>query len=321
MKDKDINIFDYDKIVFVDASGDDGFSFHETSGNGSSFTFVVSCLAIDPNDFEYDCNILEQIKTALHLPIDAELKSTTLKRHRFSSDAYSHLQNVKGDVFSFIVFKKAIQKSNDENLRALCDTSTKQLSGLTHSFPLYALTKTHIIREGQKVLVVIDHMKKSETESISKNYHLFGIDSLINSRIIYRDSKSKQFPLIQLADAIAGSVRAYFEKNLITTPIQRFCQLCGRDKDGCSKGMALKAWRNLSFTNNERIIMSLHRNRVAHDRIMVTSITTLPLNFYKRYLYLDCFFSGKYKKKKLNLSSQVFQRLYTLPRIRNVQFL
>ena len=297
MKDKDIDIFNYDKIVFVDASGDDGFSFHETSGNGSSFTFVVSCLAIDPIDFQYNCNLLNKMKTALHLPVESELKSTTLKRHRFSFDAYSILQNVKGDIFSFVAFKKAIQKSHKKNLQELCDTSTKQLSGLTHSFPLYALTKTQIIYEGQNVLVVIDHMKKTETESVSKNYHLFGIDNLIHSDIIYRDSKSKKFPLIQLADAIAGSVRAYFEKKLETTSIQRFCQLCGRSKDVCDKGMALKAWRSLAFTDSERIIMNLHKNRHVHNCIMVISITTLPLNFYRRYLYLDCYFSGKHKKR------------------------
>ena len=120
MKDKDINIFDYDKLVFVDASGDDGFSFREKSGDGSSFTFVVSCLVIEPCDFEYNCNILNQMKDTLNIPRERELKSTTLKRHRFSQNVYEKLANIKGDVFSFVAFKKALQKSNSSSDRSLC---------------------------------------------------------------------------------------------------------------------------------------------------------------------------------------------------------
>lgn len=298
MKDKEIDIMSYDKIVFVDASGDDGFSFRETSGDGSSYSFVVSFLAIDPKDFDYNCNILNAMKDALHLSHDKELKSTTLKRHRFARDAYKELAKLKGNVFSFVAFKKAIYESHDEELKeTFCDTSFKMLSGFTHTFPIYALTKTGIIDEGQKVLIVIDHMKQAETEVIAKCHKKFDIPSLIESDIIYRDSKSEKFPLIQLADALAGSVRNYFESTLSPSSLQKYCNSCERQKGMCTRGPALKAWKQLHFSETEKITLSLHKNKYIKNEIMLIAITTLPFKFYKRYLYIDCFFGDTHKKR------------------------
>lgn len=297
MKDKDIDIYSYDKIVFVDASGDDGFSFGETSGDGSSFTFVVSCLVVNPEDFNYNCDILNKMKDALHISHEKELKSTTLKRHRFSQDAYAELAKIKGDVFSFIAFKKALQKSKDPSEQELCDTSTKELSGLIHSFPIFALTRTGILPENARVLTVIDHLKKSEVESIAKSFKKFDIPDLIDCETIYRDSKSEKFPLIQLADAICGTIRNYFEKTLNSIPIQKYCQICNRQKAMCARGPALKAWKSINFNNSERIVLSLHKNRLAGNDIMIVSITTLPFSFYFRYRYIDCYFGDECKKR------------------------
>jgi len=297
MKDKEINIYDYEKIVFVDASGDDGFSFRDTSGDGSSFSFVVSCFVINPEDFEYNCQVLKSMKDALHLPHTSELKSTTLRRHRFSKDAYKQLAHAKGNAFSIIAYKKVLQQSPDPIHKPLCDTSTKQLSGLVHAFPIFALTKTKILSEGSRVLVVIDHMKQTETESIEKVSHQLGINTLLNCDTIYRDSKSEKFPLIQLADVICGSVRNYFEKPVSEIPLQRFCQICKNKKAICTKGPALKAWNQNHFTDAEKTVLSLHRDTRIHNNIMVVSITTLPLHCYEKYLYIDCAFNGKHKKR------------------------
>jgi len=299
MKDKDIDIFSYEKIVFVDASGDDGFSFRATSGDGSSFTFVVSCLVIDPEDFAYNCDILNRMKDALHLAHESELKSTTLRRHRFARDAYRVLSNIKGDVFSLVAFKKALQNSHDANDRELCDPTTKELSGLVHSFPIYALTQTKILPEGARVLIVVDHLKQTEAEAIENTYDNLGIRDLINSDVIYRDSKSEKFPLIQLADALCGSVRNYFEKTLPQLSIQKFCRICYNGPQSiCKRGPALKAWKEVHFTEQETITLNLHRNRFMFQDVMLASITTLPINHYLNYRYIDCHFGGGHKKRR-----------------------
>ena len=299
MKDKDIDIFDYEKILFVDASGDDGFSFRETSGNGSSFTFVVSCLAIEPEDFDHNCNVLNQMKDALHLPRTSELKSTTLRRHRFSRDAYKVLENVKGDVFSLVTFKKELQNSTNPYERELCDSSSKILSGLVHSFPTYALTETKLLQEGARVLIVIDHLKQAEAEAIENTYNILKIYERINCDIIYRDSKSEKFPLIQLADALCGSVRNYFEKTLSPLDIQQYCKACDLlPRPTCTKGPALKAWQKIGFTDQERITLQLHKNRILHHDIMLASINTLPFLLYKRYGYINCYFGDGHKRRR-----------------------
>lgn len=298
MKDNDIDIYDYEKILFVDASGDDGFLFRETSGNGSTFTFVVSCLVINPNDFEHNCNVLNQMKDALHLPRTSELKSTTLRRHRFANDAYKALSNIRGDVFSLVAFKKELQNSADPLDNEPCDTSTKELSGLVHSFPIYALTKTKILPEGARVLIVIDHLKQTEAEAIENSYDNLRIHELIDCDTIYRDSKSEKFPLIQLADALCGSVRNYFEKTLTPLDIQLYCKGCElTSRPLCTKGPALKAWQKIKFTEPERVVLELHRNRILYNDIMVASISTLPLALYRRYEYLNCYFGRGNKKR------------------------
>ena len=299
MKDKDINIFDYEKILFVDASGDDGFSFRETSGNGSSFTFVVSCLAIDPEDFEHNCNVLNKMKDALHLPRTSELKSTTLRRHRFAHDAYNILNGIKGDVFSLVAFKKELKNSPNANDQNLYNSPNKELSGLVHSFPVYALTETSILPKDARVLIVIDHLKQAEAEAIENTYAVLGIRERINCDVIYRDSKSEKFPLIQLADALCGSVRNYFEKTLSPLDIQLYCKACDQlPRPVCNRGAALKAWQKIRFTDQERIILELHRNRFYNHNIMVVSISTIPLAFYKRYGYINCYFGDGHRKRR-----------------------
>ena len=299
MKDKDINIYDYEKILFVDASGDDGFSFRETSGDGSTFTFVVSCLAIDPNDFDHNCNVLNKMKDALNLPRTSELKSTTLRRHRFARDAYIILNDIKGYVYSLVAFKKELQNSTDPLYQGLCDTSSKVLSGLVHSFPTYALSKTQILPEGARVLVVIGHLKQTEADAIKAAYDSLGISEIINCDIIYRDSKSEKFPLIQLADALCGSIRNYFEKTLTPLDIQLYCKGCSLVSHPlCTKGPALKAWKAIRFTDQERIVLELHKNPILHQDIMLASINTLPLVLYRRYGYINCYLRTGTKKRR-----------------------
>lgn len=297
MKDKEIDIYNYDKIVFVDASGDDGFCFGKTSSEGSSFLFVVSCVVIDPCDFEYNCNVLNSMKTALNLSSDKELKSTTLKRHRFALAAYNELENLKGDVFSFVAFKKSLANSKETDFSCYCDPTTKVLSGFTHTFPIRALTETKIIKNNQKVLIVIDRLKKTEEEAIDICYNILGITSRINSTVIYRDSNSKKFPLIQLADAIAGAVRVYFESNMSSNFLQKSCFTCNHSQKDCVHKSARKARKQLHFSNPEKIIFNLHRNRFYYNRIMLFSITTLPMPFYQRYMYIDCIFNDINKKR------------------------
>lgn len=296
MKNKDIDIYEYNKIIFVDASGDDGFSFKENSGDGSSYTYVVSCLVISPNEFEHNCTVLQSMKKALNLSYETELKSTTLRRHRFSDNAYSELSKIQGDVFSFVVFKKDLaQKAINEDIREIVET--KEISGLSHVAPLFALSKTKLIEDDAKVLIVIDHMKKTEQAAIDRWLKIFNIENKFSRTLIYRDSKSKEFPLIQLSDAIAGTVRNYFESTLNEKTLRRYCEKCRIINNLCKTGIPAKARKNYHFSNRYKIVLSLHKNRLVNNRIMVVSITTFPLHYYHRYSYIDCILTRLNKKR------------------------
>ncbi|MCM1273629.1 MAG: DUF3800 domain-containing protein [Clostridium sp.] len=298
MKDKDIDITTYDKIIFVDASGDDGLTFKENSCDGSSFCYVVSCLVIDPSDFDYNQQVLCNMKTALNLPITTELKSTTLKRHRFANNAYFELSKIHGEVFSFVVFKKKLYENDMEYANALCNT--KHLSGFTHAFPLFALRKTKIVKSNDKALIVIDNMKKAETAAVADCYKTLQISyEKYNNQIIYRDSKSENFPLIQLADVIAGTIRNYFEGTLYKQSLQNYCIACRRKKAMCIQGPAYKAWKQLNFHEKDKITLSLHKNANMHNLILPVAITTLPYFMFRKYEYINCYL-GDLRHKKRN---------------------
>lgn len=300
MKNKDIDIYDYNKIIFVDASGDDGFSFNENSGDGSSYTYVVSCLVITPEEFEHNCSVLQNTKNALNLSYETELKSTTLRRHRFANDAFNELSKIQGDVFSFVVFKKDLaKKAMNDDIKEILET--KDISGLSHVAPLFALSHTKLIDNDAKVLIVIDHMKKTEQEAIDRWLETFKIENKFNCTLIYRDSKSKKFPLIQLADAIAGTVRNYFESTFNDSKTLRFyCEKCRISNNLCKSGTPAKIRKKYHFLDKYKIILSLHKNRLVNNLIMVVSITTLPLNYHYRYSYIDCILSQINRNRKRN---------------------
>lgn len=297
LKNNDIDIHNYNKIIFVDASGDDGFSFKENSNDGSSYSYVVSCLMINPEEFEHNCSVLQKTKRALNLSYETELKSTTLRRHRFSNDAYNELSKIQGDIFSFIVFKKDLAKrAINEDIKKVIET--KDISGLSHVAPIFALSHTKLIDNDAKVLIVIDHMKKTEQDAVDRWLETFKIENKFDCTLIYRDSKSKEFPLIQLADAIAGTVRNYFESTFNDKKILRlYCEKCKITNNLCKSGTPAKERKKYHFLEKYKIILSLHKNRLVNNLIMAASITTLPLHYHYRYSYIDCILSQMNKKR------------------------
>ena len=287
-KIRDIDIFNYDKLIFIDASGDDGFVFDRKDGNNSSSTFLVSAFITTPDEFEHNRFILNAMKEELHLSNDKELKSTTLKRHRFADKAYSHISNLRGSVFSIVAFKKEMMKREDTFHQHLVENSQKQLSGLIHSFPYYAFHKNNMISDGEKVLLVIDHMKATEEVSITNRLENYYSDITGEYELIFADSNSQKFPLIQIADVICGTMRDYFEKESDSSYFKAFCPNCYVTNKICYKTPSgIKRLKNVKFPSRLYRVLKLH-NDTENNFTNLIHITTVPLQLHEKYFYIDC---------------------------------
>lgn len=286
MKESEIQFENYDYVVFVDASGDDGFKFRATSGEGSSYTFVSSCFVVKPEDIQHNTKILQDMKKVLHLPENAELKSTTLKRHRLSDRAYALLDDLIGQCFSMIAFKKDLLKNT--KYAALCDVQSKRLSGLTQAFPYYAIHQFEYFSPNDRILIVMDFMKKSEMTIVEEHLKNYGIDPAVSSNydLIFRDSKAEKYSLIQIADVMAGVIREYFETKLIKTALQFHCKIC-KHRQQCSSSKVRKLLASEKIDKKYITPILMHRSPKV-KAIMFAGIITFPFLNYQYFGYIDC---------------------------------
>lgn len=291
MKESEIQFENYDYIMFVDASGDDGFQFRDNPGDGSSSTFVASCFVVRPSDIKHNEEVLEHMKGVLNIFPQAELKSTTLKRHRFANQAYALISNLKGQCFSMIAFKKELVGKAQYN--NYCDVKKKELSGLTQTLPYYAINKLNYFAPSDRILIVMDCMKKSEMDVVEKNLKEYKISPIVseNYDLIFRDSKATRYALIQIADIFAGIIREYFEKNLERTYLQRMCRIC-KSKMQCSTPRIKRALLSQCIEEKYVVPFLMHKSP-SLEKIMLFGIMTLPLQHFEYYQYIDCKLSNK----------------------------
>lgn len=297
MNENQIIFSNYDKIMFIDESGDDGFNFSKEKGKGSSTLYVTSCFITTPEYIDHNIKVLNNAKRELKLE-GKELKSTTLKRHRFSANAYEHFKNIKGYAFSFVAFKKSIKNSTRPIVKSFADTSDKELSGILHEFPFTALNHLQLIQNNEKVLIVFDCLKKTEQQYVNNSLEKESKKHNATVDIIYRDSKSEKYQLIQIADVIAGTVRSYIENNLNITIFNKICRDCYYLNNKCNRlPTQKKTLQNLNIENKYKYIFRLHSQE---DRPQITSIHvySLPAYCIDYFSYLTCKILGFNTNKK-----------------------
>jgi hypothetical protein len=225
------------------------------------------------------------MKDELNLSHDKELKSTTLKRHRFSQKAYSHIKEFKGTAFSCIAFKKELLKTQPE----LCKEDSKAISSLIQTFPYYAINHSKFFNLTDKVLIVMDNMKKIEMDKVKKDLLSFSVHSNVseNYSVIFRDSKMEKYDLIQVADAISGTIRTYFEQEPTNDVLKMYCKTC-KNFTKCNTSPSVRKIRNakhidIHFTD----IFQLHTHELTYS-IIPEQITPVPLYMYGFYQYINC---------------------------------
>lgn len=207
------NKFDY--IMYVDASGDDGFKFDYNS----SICYAAAALLVKQEDIPHNLDILNQIKELLGCKPTDEVKYSRVRRHKNGKKALSLLTNIRGTLSCYVVFKKEVDPGQY--------IGNKSLSIVCHCMALHSID-TYSFDSGSKVLIAIDRMKQTEEAPIKE---LLDDDSKKNHRnfdvsVVFRDSKDANFLLIQIADLLCGSIREHFEQYEIQEDMVYFSQKC-----------------------------------------------------------------------------------------------
>jgi len=106
-------------------------------------------------------------------------------------------------MFTYVAFKKLMPLPTETQ------RLNKELSSLSHILPIMVMQRHY---PDKKALIVIDNMKHVEQRLVS-NVLQVGMQTGEYSahEVIFKDSKDKQFQLIQIADLLAGINRAFFE--------------------------------------------------------------------------------------------------------------
>lgn len=287
--------------MFVDASGDDGYKFKDTSSDGSSYSFVVSCFVTTPADLEFNKQTLLQTKDVLCVKHNQEIKSTALKRHRNADSAYETLSHLKGFAYSLIADKRLLQKTLPDNtleFRSLSIMAKNDLSGITHTFPFFSLSNSQLINQHDKVLIVIDNMKKREMESIKSLMSGFSSEQY---DLTFRDSKDKDFTLIQVADIISGTIRTYYENCLPLSTHNQYCRACAtllktHKTNSMTKICAGKRQRKfyVPYITNKNFNTVLLFHKHSQSKVTVGEhFLILPVEQLLSFMYLECLILDK----------------------------
>lgn len=294
----------YDYFAFVDASGDDGFKFLG-NGQGSSRCYSVAMFVVKKDDIQYNLDKLNEIKRLVGCKPEHEVKYATLRRHKNSDQVHKIVSELKGTLVSWIAFKGKITDP------FFLDIKNKALTQFCHVFPIKAVNEILKYETGVNIFIAVDVMKKIEMDGvkelikdvfISKNNDLN--NQIINNYTLkFKDSKDKDFQLIQIADILAGIIRNSFENWSFDHKIWQCCQLCD-SLINIKKIKALCKYKNkgkyLEGSNNLFKIMPLFLKDENHGRTILTGITPFPLELSRKMTFVDCLLNKEYKLKDIH---------------------
>ncbi len=212
IKECDIKLNNYDYIMFVDASGDDGIIFSE---GASTKTYVVACFVIDANSTERYNQRTDDLKRIVGANPMHEVKSTTILKHKKRPEIMSYISKLDGNLYANIAFKEKLVISGGLDHNAICN---KFFSAACHVFPIKTFSCYYT---GSRMLVLIDNMKKLEEENVQLILEPESLD------FCFIDSKSQKYRAIQFADIFAGILREFSMEYLNKNEYQRCC-ICMR---------------------------------------------------------------------------------------------
>lgn len=274
-----LNIDGYEYIMYVDASGDDGFKFDKDS----SVCYAASCFLVKRENIDHNLNILTEIKKLMGTKETDEVKYSKVKRHRNSGKIHELLKGLSGKLYSMIAFKKMIKDPY------YLDLKNKVLSSFCHVLAINALNDDFGEKNIPSVVIVIDRMKEVEMETVAELTKTSFEDNADNYKVIFRDSKDKDFQLLQIADILAGIVRCYFEQYETNQGMKFFwrtCPMCLNFKD---KRLCNHQRKMYSIARDYKFEQIKRLYNKESNKILGKSLLVLPVSKTMNIYYLDCF--------------------------------
>ncbi len=272
-----VSIENFDYIMFVDASGDDGFKFDK----GSSTCYSAAAFLVKQEDIPADVDVLRQIKDIVGCDEKDEIKYSRIRRNRHGAQALRLMRKLHGYMSFDVIFKKEFRPED------VPGRNNKGMSSICHAMALRALDSFDFI-DGKNVLIVIDRMKYTEEALLQ----YLVAENAINGKgfqehsfsfkIIFRDSKDSNFLLLQIADLLCGTVREHFEQyetNEDMIYFKSICPLCNRIR--LIKGPGS---RHVCKNGKSRAVRIVHSKNLHNVMHLIPSFTP-PKAF--QYFFMD----------------------------------
>lgn len=275
-------------IIYIDASGDDGFDFRESRGDGSSPCYTVAAFLTAVEDIPHNIQVLNNAKRLFgHTDNKSELKYTKVRRHFNACKIHDELlDNLKGTLLIENAFKQYDIPASDKAI----------LSSLCHSFPI-SLLSSYFLDDWKHFCIVIDHMKAVEENLVTGLLKMQDSRKTIESHICYMDSKDKNAPLIQVADFFAGMYRNFFEElytdREVFNKIMYSCYPCRqcalmlkhRYKRKC---LFTKSKIKIPYTSYIKKSTRLLKKDAQYGFTISVGILSLPVHLCQSFSFIDC---------------------------------
>lgn len=278
----------YDYVMYVDASGDDGFKFEKDS----SSCYCAAALLVKQEDIPHNLAILEQIKKIVGCKATDEVKYSKVRRNRRSPEALELLKDIKGRMSCFVTFKKELAKEE------IPTNGSKELSIICHIMALESI-KYFDFMANDRVLIAIDRMKNTEEVPLENFIHdkLFTTrqqpDQHFSHEVLFRDSKDSEYLLIQIADLLAGIVREHFEQYETNEDMLHFKPICPNClKLNLSEEPPLQPMCENGSSRAAKIMRSKNLHYIVHLLHPIADLTKYlfmkPTNMMRQHFYLIC---------------------------------
>lgn len=285
------DISNYDYILFVDASGDDGFKFDKDS----SKCYTVAAVLVPIQYIEQNIQVLQEIKQCIGAKPTDELKYSKLRRNKKYKEVIEILSKVKCNLYTHTAIKEILPEHDREEY-----TKKKMLSQLTHIFPIETTAHIFSMYEKPKVLIAIDVMKKVEMDGVNQLIDYCVEKNNINFKpdVIFRDSKDSNFKLIQLADILSGFTRNFIEQLFAEKRLAIACKPCFKTKRVVitkRNNVKCATKKNIKFNGDKeksyfnKLIKLFGKDQ--NGCILLEGLSFSPPESYMDFLYIDCIFN------------------------------